>query len=173
MHTVLFDEQAILDKVKTLAVEISRDYGEREFIIISVLAGACIFTADLLRELWRNGSTNCMVDFIGLSSYGIDRESSRNPHITKDIDIDFSNKDVLIVEDIVETGFSLLTLTTLLKDRGARSVKTVVLLDKVGKREVEFTPEYVGFQVPDEAWLEGYGLDTKYKGRGNPKLIIR
>jgi hypoxanthine phosphoribosyltransferase len=173
MSTVLFDERTIKERVHTLASEIAKAYGDNEFIVVGVLTGACIFTSDLIRELWKIGVINCQVDFIGISSYGDERESSKNPRITKDIDLDITGKDILIVEDIIETGLSLKILSTLFKERGAHSVKTIVLLDKPGKRTVEFTPDFVGFPVSDSLWIEGFGLDTEYKGRGNPKLIAK
>lgn len=173
MSRVLFTEQIIKERIKTLAADVAQEYRNREFIVVGVLTGACIFTSDLIRELWKLDVTECKVDFIGVSSYGPQRHSSKNPHITKDIELDILNKDILVVEDIIETGLSLKVLSALFTERGASSVKTIVLLDKPGKREVDFTPDFIGFTVDDSLWIEGFGLDTGYKGRGNPELIAR
>lgn len=173
MSEILFTNQQIQDRVESLAESLARNYSQQEVVIIGVLTGAFMFTSDLAKALWRKGITDCKIDFIGVSSYSDGRESSRNPKITKDMSVDILSKNVLIIEDIIETGWSLKILTDLLKDRGAKDVKTVVLLDKPGKRETEFIPDYVGFTVPDNAWVEGYGLDTDYQGRGNPDLIKR
>lgn len=173
MPQVLFTNEQINKRINSLAEDLSKIYSEHEFVMIGVLTGAFMFTSDLAKALWQKGSTNCQIDFIGISSYSDGRESSRSPKITKDMGVDILGKDVLIVEDIIETGWSIKILIDLFKDRGAKSIKTVVLLDKPGKREVEFVPDFVGFTVPDSTWVEGYGLDTDYKGRGNPDLIAR
>ncbi len=173
MAKILFSEHEIEKKVADLAEVISSEYKNKDFILIGVMNGAFMFTSDLAKALWKKGCIECKIDFIGISSYSEGRESSRNPKITKDMSVDPLNKDVIIVEDIIETGWSIKILIDILNDRGAKSVKTVVLLDKPGKRETEFTPDFVGFTVPDDVWVEGYGLDTDNKGRGNPELIAR
>jgi len=173
MQDVLFNEDQIRDKIISLATQIEGEYGNSEIIIIGVLVGSCIFTSDLIRALWNLGMTNPMVDFIGISSYGENRESSKTPRITKDTDINILGKDVLIIEDIAESGLSLRIISDSLKKRGAKSVKSVVLLDKPGKRVAEYVPDFIGFTVPDDVWIEGFGLDTAYKGRGNPRIVAR
>lgn len=173
MPEILFTQEQIEQRVKSLADTLAQKYSNKEIVIVGVLTGAFMFTSDLAKALWIKGMTTCKIDFIGISSYSDGRESSRNPKITKDMSVDILGKNVLVIEDIIETGWSLKILTDLLKDRGAAEVKTVVLLDKPGKREVEFIPDYIGFTVSDNAWIEGYGLDTDYEGRGNPCLIAR
>ncbi|CAN5143742.1 hypoxanthine phosphoribosyltransferase [soil metagenome] len=173
MSHILFSEKQILARIDSLADVLVNEYINTEFVIVGVMNGAFMVTADLSKALWKKGATDCKIDFIGISSYSEGRESSRNPKITKDMTVDVLGKDVLIVEDIIETGWSMKILIDLLTDRGAKSVKTIVLLDKPGKREIPFIPDYVGFTVPDTAWVEGYGLDTDSKGRGNPDLISK
>jgi len=117
MAQTLFSEQQINDRVTAMADLLVKEYGDNEFVIIGVLTGAFMFTADLSKALWKKGAVNCKIDFIGISSYSDGRESSRNPKITKDMSIDILGKDVVILEDIVETGWSLKILVDLLNDR--------------------------------------------------------
>lgn len=173
MPEILFSEQQIQTRIAELTETIASTYKDNEFVMIGVMNGAFMFASDLSKALWKRGVTNCKIDFIGISSYSEGRESSRNPKITKDMSVDILGKKVLLVEDIIETGWSIKILIDLLTDRGAIGVETVALLDKPGKRETEFVPDYIGFTVPDATWVEGYGLDTDSKGRGNPDLIAR
>ncbi len=166
----LLSEEMIRARVGELAKEISADYEEgAEVLLVGVLKGSYIFMGDLQRELWRNGR-DFKVDFMGLSSYDGEKESSRNPRITADLTVDVYGKRVLIVEDIVDTGLSLDFLERFLLERGVVEVKKVAFLSKPSRREVEVKVEYVGFEV--DGWVEGYGLDTDQSGRGNPELIV-
>lgn len=173
MSDVLFTKEQIAVRVDELADAIKEDSLSEELVLIGVLTGACLFTADLARALWERGMQETILDFIALSSYGSGTESSRNPLILKDLSLDVSGKHVLIVEDILETGHSLKTLVKLLEDRGVASVKTVVLLDKPEKRDVDIQADFVGFTIDHSVWVEGYGLDTDHKGRGNPDVIAK
>jgi len=110
------------------------------------------------------------IDLVSLTSYGGELESSRNPRVMMDLSTDISNRHVLLVEDIADTGYSLAALQKMFLDRGAASLETLVLLDKPSRREVQGVKlDYVGFEVND--WVEGYGLDTNQLGRGNPKIV--
>jgi hypoxanthine phosphoribosyltransferase len=151
----LITEEQIQRRVAELAEEISRDYEGKEVILVGVLKGAFVFLADLMRKL----KIPSRVDFLAVSSYGKFTESTGQVKILKDLDYPIENEDVLIVEDILDTGLTLSYIYSLLKERNPRSLKTVVLLDKPEKRVVDFKADYVGFVVPP-VFLVGYGLDA-------------
>ena len=156
-------------EIDNLAAQIKVDYTNKEVVLAGVLKGSYIFLADLSRSLWQQGLKDFEVDFLGISSYGKDTESSKNPQITKDLSIDIRNRHVLIVEDIVDTGYSLEALRGLLGQRHPLSLKTVVLLSKTNRREIKVPVEYIGFEV--SGWVEGYGLDSDEKYRGRPNIV--
>ncbi len=164
MPFVITEEQ-IQRRVQELADEISKDYEGREVVLIGVLKGAFVFLADLMRKL----RIPSRVDFLAVSSYGKFTESSGQVKILKDLDYPIENEDVLIVEDILDTGLTLNYIYTLLKKRNPKTLKTVVLLDKPAKRVVEFKADYVGFVVPP-VFLVGYGLDAGEKFRYLPYI---
>lgn len=170
-ETLLTREQ-ITDRVDELGQQIAQDYEGKELVIVGILTGSYIFVADLTRAINEHGKTDFEVDFMGISSYGFGTESSRQPRITKDLEIDVSGKHVLVAEDMVDTGYSFKTLLKMLSVRSAKSVKTCVLLSKPDRREVEVPIDYLGFEISDK-WVEGYGLDTNQMGRGNPKIVVR
>jgi hypoxanthine phosphoribosyltransferase len=166
---IILNAGQIQERIHTLAQEIAADYQGKQVILVGILKGSVIFLADLIRELWQAGLTDCEVDFMGISSYGHDTESSQNPHITKDLDTDISHRHVLIVEDIIDTGHSLDALLRMLSQRGAISIKTIVLLSKQSRRAIDIPVDYTGFEI--EGWVEGYGLDTKELYRGRPDVV--
>ncbi len=147
-------ESEIKQRVKALAQRISDDYRNRRPLFVGILKGAFVFMADLIREV----EIPVEVDFLGVSSYGKSTESTGVVQITKDLDRDIMGLDVILVEDIVDTGLTLRYLYELLRSRGPRSIKICVLLDKEERRKVEVPIDYVGFKVPD-LFLVGYGLD--------------
>lgn len=151
---VLLDNEAIARRVAELAEQISADYEGEKVLLICVLKGAVIFTSDLMRRL----KIPVEIDFIAVSSYGSDTASSGVVRILKDLESSIQGKDVLIVEDIVDTGLTLNYLRKNLLSRQPRSLKVVTLLDKPARRRVEFTPDYCGFEIPDH-FVVGYGLD--------------
>ncbi len=150
----LFAEEEVQKRVRLLARRISRDFIGREVLLVGVLKGAFIFLADLSRRL----TIPVKVEFVRLASYGAGMESSGKVRITKDLEISLKGKDVLIVDDIVDTGVTLKYLVRRLKARRPRSLKSVVLLDKPSRRRVHFEPDYKGFTIPDR-FVVGYGLD--------------
>ncbi len=168
---ILYSREEIKRKVASLADQISKDYKNKKVILVGILDGSFIFMADLARALFDAGLTDFEVNFIGISSYSENRESSKNPQITKDLRVDISNRHVLIVEDIVDTGYSLDFLNRLLKERNPASLKTLLLLSKLARREVDVKLDYVGFEIKENKWVEGYGLDSGFLGRGNPDII--
>ncbi len=164
---ILFSRDEIQKRVKEIAAQISKDYAGRELIIIGVLRGAFIFMADLIREI----SIPCRVDFARLASYGAGSESSGKVVMTKDIETSIKDRDILIVEDIVDTGLTMQYLVEWLKERNPRSLKTCVFLDKRKRRKISFEAEYVGFTI-DDGFVVGYGLDFNEKYRFSPDIYI-
>jgi hypoxanthine phosphoribosyltransferase len=159
---VLNKEQ--IDKiVADVAERISSDYQGRELILIGVLKGAFIFLSDLARYL----TIPVKIDFVGLSSYGAGISPSESIQLTKEVEIDLRDKDVLVVEDIVDTGFSLIYLTKYLKRFGPKTVKICSLLDKRERRKADIAIDYVG-HVIEEGFLVGYGLDHAERLRNLP-----
>jgi hypoxanthine phosphoribosyltransferase len=162
---VLFTETQIDERVQELAECISMDYEGKELIIIGVLKGAFIFLADIVRYL----RVSCQVDFIWLSSYGASSSSSGRIIIKKDIEMSITGKDVLVVEDIVDTGITLSFLMDCLRRRQPRSLKACVFLDKYERRKIPFKADYVGFSI-DGGFVVGYGLDFNERGRFLPDV---
>ena len=159
----LIDRDKLQQKVKELARRISRDYKGKKLVLVGILKGAFVFLADLLREL----TIPTQVDFIQVSSYGASMRSSGVIRIKKDIDLPVAGKHVLLVEDIIDYGYTLDYLIRFLKAKKARSVKACVMLDKPSRRRVEVPIAYRGFEVPDK-FMVGYGLDFAEKLRSLP-----
>ncbi len=151
---VMLTAQQIEKRIKELAEAISADYEGKKVLLIGVLKGAVIFMSDLVRHL----SVPVEIDFMAVSSYGADTNSSGVVRILKDLEQSIKDKDVLIVEDIIDTGLTLTYLYENLLSRGPKTLKVVTLLDKPDRRQVEFSPDYCGFKIPDR-FVIGYGLD--------------
>jgi len=162
---VLIDAQTLVDKVSELGRLISNDYKDKNLTLVSVLKGSFIFAADLARSI----DIDCKIDFMSVSSYGSKKKSSGEVKIIKDLDIPLEGVDLLIAEDILDSGLTLTYLKSLLMQRNPRSVKICTLLDKPSTRSplAEIVPDYVGFTVPDK-FLVGYGLDDNEFGRNLP-----
>ena len=167
IERVLFTEEALRTRVQELAKQIDRDYAGREPILISVLRGSFVFMADLVRSI----TLPCTLDFMAVSSYGAGTTSSGQVKITKDLSESIEGKDVIVVEDILDSGNTLYNLAGHLRDRGAASVALCVLLDKPARREKPIEPNYVGFTVPDE-FVVGYGLDYADRYRNLPYVGV-
>ncbi len=164
---VLLSEQRIQDRVKELGSEITRDYAGRNPLLIGVLKGACFFLTDLLRAI----DTRVGIEFMAISSYGLSTRTSEEVRILKDLDVPVEGRDLIVVEDIVDTGLTLSYLLANLKSRGAASVKLVALLDKFERREREVEIDYLGFQIPDH-FVVGYGLDYAERYRNLPFIAV-
>ena len=160
IEKTLLDEAVIGKRVRELAEQIAADYAGKDLLLVCVLNGAAVFYIDLLMDM----QIPLEMNFIRVSSYGAGTESSGTVRILYDLEADITDKHVLIVEDILESGRTLKRLSKLLKERGAASVKCCCLLDKPSRRAVEMQADYVGFSVPDE-FLVGYGLDYNGKYR--------
>lgn len=160
---VLFTEEAIFDKVKEIGNKISHDYEGKDLIVVGVLKGSVLFTSDLVRRI----TIPCEIDFMAVSSYGNSTETSGVVRILKDLDHSVEGKDILIVEDIVDTGITLNYLVKYLKARKANSVEIATLFNKPARRKAEVEVKYEGFEAPDE-FLVGYGIDYAEKYRNLP-----
>ena len=156
----LLSEKQIQERILELGAQINTDYPTGTLFLICILKGACYFLADLSRAIKRD----TFIDFMGISSYGKERTSSGEVKITKDLDISLQGADVLIVEDIIDSGVTLSYLTALLKTRAPKSVRIAALLDKPERRLRPVDVAYVGFRIPDE-FVVGYGLDFAEKYR--------
>ena len=164
---ILFSKEIIERRVKELAEQMSRDYAGKDILIVGILKGAFIFMADLIRRL----DLSCSVDFVRLASYGDGCVSSGEVRLTKDLEMPIAGRDVLIVEDIVDTGLTLSRLVQLLRERGPASLRVCAFLDKTERRKVPFTADYVGFFIPDR-FVVGYGLDYNEQFRFLPDVCI-
>ncbi|MHA8110673.1 hypoxanthine phosphoribosyltransferase [Lactobacillaceae bacterium Melli_B4] len=161
------DQQQIQEVCKRLGKEITKDYQGKQPLVVGVLKGAIFFMTDVVRYM----DLYLSIDFIDVSSYNGGTESSGKVQLIKDLDSDVKGRDVIIIEDIIETGRTLKYLQDLLKDRGANSIKVCALVDKPEARVVESPVDYVGIDLPKE-FLVGYGLDYQEQYRNLPYIGV-
>ena len=162
----MISAKTIAARVESLAREIEVAYaGSEKLIVVGLLRGSFVFIADLVREI----DLNIEVDFLEASSYGDGTESSREVRILKDLRGQIGGQDVLVVEDIVDTGFTLKHVVTLLQSRKPRKLMTIALLDKPTRREVDIKADWIGFEIPDE-FVVGYGIDFAQRNRNLPHI---
>lgn len=164
---VLVSRDDLMARVREMAAEISSDYAGRDLLVIGILKGAVFFTADLVREL----GIPCEIDFMAVSSYGSATKTSGVVRIVKDLDVDLAGRDVLIVEDVVDSGLTLNYLRKNLAGRGPASLEVCALFLKEGIQQVEPDLRYVGFRIPDQ-FVVGYGLDVAERYRTLPDLRV-
>ena len=165
---ILFDERTIEKKVKELSDRISRDYAGREPLLVSILKGAIVFTADLMRSL----TIPATIEFVQASSYGDATVSSRKIVMKKDVDADvIKGKDVILVDCIIDTGDTMDYVMKRLREKGPSSLEAVVLLDKISRRIVNVPVKYIGFEIPDR-FVVGYGLDYAQRYRSLPYIAV-
>lgn len=167
IEEILYDAEQIQHKVKELGERLSRDYQDRNPLVICILKGAFIFMADLVKAM----DIPLEIDFMAVSSYGSSTKSSGVVKIVKDLDTPVEGRDVLIVEDIIDSGLTLSYLIDVLERRNAKSVTIATLFDKPAGRTVDLEADYVGFSLPD-AFVVGYGLDYAEKYRNLPLIGI-
>jgi hypoxanthine phosphoribosyltransferase len=165
----LISEEKLQAKIKELGEQLSRDYAGKQLICVCVLKGAVIFLADLIRHI--SPEVDVRIDFLAISSYGASTKSSGVVQIQKDLSTDIYGKNVLIIEDIVDTGLSLKYIKSLLLERRPQSLAICVLLDKPDRRKETVKVEYTGFTIPDE-FVIGYGLDYAGMFRHLPAVFI-
>ncbi|MBQ2687117.1 MAG: hypoxanthine phosphoribosyltransferase [Clostridia bacterium] len=164
---VLINEQELKAMVKRIADEISRDYKDKNLLLVGLLKGSVVFMADLMKEL----SVDCKIDFISVSSYGSSTESNGRVNLIKDVSQPVEGMDVLIVEDIIDSGNTLNFILKYFAAKGVSSVKICTLLSKPDRRVVEIPVDYVGAEIPDE-FVIGYGLDYAENYRSLPYVGI-
>lgn len=165
IEKVLISEEELSEIVKDLGKKISEDYKDKDLLLVSVLKGSVMFMADLMREI----TIPCNIDFMAVSSYGSGSKSSGVVKIIKDLDKSIEGKDLLIVEDILDSGRTLNYIKTILEARGIRSLKICTLFDKPERREVDLFADYIGAKVPNE-FIVGYGLDYDEYYRNLPYI---
>ena len=164
---VYFTEEQLRDKVRELGARITEDYRGKNPLIVSVLKGSYIFMSDLTRAI----DTPCNVDFMVVSSYGNGTKTSGEVQIIKDIAQPIDGRDLLIVEDILDSGVTLHYLMQILAARGANSIRLCTLLSKPERRKIDVNVDYLGFEIPDE-FVVGYGLDYAEKYRNLPFIGV-
>ncbi|MBA3246171.1 MAG: hypoxanthine phosphoribosyltransferase [Actinobacteria bacterium] len=164
---ILIGEPELQARIAELGVEISRDYSGRDLLLVGVLKGAVFFMADLMREL----TVPCEIDFMAISSYGAGTDSSGVVRILKDLDINISDRHVLVVEDIIDSGLTLSYLMRSLRARKPATVEICALLTKPERREVDVPVAYVGFEIPNR-FVIGYGLDFDERYRNLPYVAV-
>jgi len=165
---VLINERRLAQRIKALADEITADYKDKKPVIIGILKGAFVFLADLVREL----KVDHCVEFMNVSSYDNDPHSSGDLKLLDNFSRDLNGEDVLIVEDIVDSGRTLDYIYRILESRFPRSVETVTLLSKLQRRKVNIDVKYIGFEIPDK-FVFGYGLDDAEEFRGLPFIAYK
>jgi hypoxanthine phosphoribosyltransferase len=160
---ILVSPEQLQQRIAELGEQVSRDYAERDLVMVGVLKGAVVFIADLMRQL----TVPCEVDFMAVSSYGSHTDSSGVVRILKDLDASIEGRDVLIVEDIIDSGLTLHYLMRNLRARNPRSLEVCALLTKPERRRVDLPIRYVGFEIPNR-FVIGYGLDyaQRYRNLG-------
>ena len=164
---VLFSEEKIAYIVRNMGRQISEDYVGKNLFMVSVLKGSLVFMADLMRAV----TIPCSIDFLSVSSYGNGTASSGEVRILKDLDCSLEGKDLLIVEDILDSGMTLSFLLKTLSARNPASIRLCTFLDKPERRRVDIRPDYVGAEVPDK-FIVGYGLDYAEKYRNLPYIGV-
>ncbi|OLS02454.1 hypoxanthine phosphoribosyltransferase [Tissierella creatinophila DSM 6911] len=162
----LFTREEISSKVKELGEIITSSYEDKDLVIVSLLRGSFIFAADLIREI----DMPIEIDFITTSSYGYSETTTGVVNIVHDLRTDIEGKDILIVDDIIDTGFTLLKVIEHLKEKNPKSIKTCVMLDKPSRRKVELAPDFCGFTIPD-VFIVGYGLNYGVHYRNIPYIF--
>jgi hypoxanthine phosphoribosyltransferase len=163
----LIEAETLQERIRELGEEISRDYEGRDLLLVGVLKGAVFFMADLMREL----TVPCEIDFMAISSYGAQTDSSGVVRILKDLDLNIAGRHVLVVEDIIDSGLTLSYLMRNLKARKPASLEICALLTKPERREIDVPVRYVGFEIPNK-FVIGYGLDFAERYRNLPYVGV-
>ncbi|HXN35945.1 MAG TPA: hypoxanthine phosphoribosyltransferase [Opitutaceae bacterium] len=167
LESVMFTEAQIKARVRGLGRELRSTYGQGEFTIVSIINGAVMFTADLMREI----DNPVRLDCIRIRSYGERTRSVGAPQVVSSLTIDIADRHVLLIDDILDTGKTITLVSGLVRKLGPASLRTCVLLDKQGRREVPFEADFVGFRIPDK-FVVGYGLDFAERYRNLPCIGV-
>src|SRR5262245_24439769 len=164
---VLIDAERLQARVREIGQQITRDYAGKSLHLVGVLKGACVFLSDLMRAI----DLPMSLDFIGISSYGASTKSSGEVRITKDLDVSLANKDVLVVEDIIDTGLTLNYMVNIFRSREVSSLAIAALLDKPARHEIHIDAKYIGSTIPNH-FVVGYGLDVGEMYRNLPFIAV-
>lgn len=164
---VLIDEVRLQARVREIGQQITRDYAGKNLHLVGVLKGACVFLSDLMRAI----DLPLSLDFIGISSYGTSTKSSGEVRITKDLDVSLLGRDVLVVEDIIDTGLTLNYMANIFRSREVNSLAIAALLDKPDRHEIDVEAKYIGFTIPNH-FVVGYGLDVAELYRNLPFIAV-
>ena len=164
---VMISEEQLAEKVSELAKQIEKDFQGEELLVVGILKGASVFVSDLIRKI----NLDVNIDFMSVSSYGNSTESSGVVKILKDLDVNIEGKNVLIVEDIIDSGLTLSNLVAALETRNPKTLKLCTLLDKPQRRKADIHVDYVGFVIEDK-FIVGYGIDYAEKYRNLPYVGI-
>jgi hypoxanthine phosphoribosyltransferase len=164
---VLIDTQTLQARVREIGRQITRDYAGKNLHLVGVLKGACVFLSDLMRSI----DLPLSLDFIGISSYGASTKSSGEVRITKDLDVSLLGRDVLVVEDIIDTGLTLNYMANIFRSREVSSLAIAALLDKPDRHEIDVEAKYIGFTIPNH-FVVGYGLDVAELYRNLPFIAV-
>ena len=164
---ILFTEEQMKKRIKEVALEVNKKYEGRNPLVVGILKGSIIFYADFVRHL----DASAELDFMAVSSYGSGTVSSGKLKIKKDLDRSVEGREIIIVEDIIDSGFTMANLKALLSERGAKSISIVTLLDKKERREYDIEPDYNCFEIGNE-FVIGYGLDYDEKYRTLPYIAV-
>jgi hypoxanthine phosphoribosyltransferase len=164
---IMIEQDRLQARIRELGEEVSRDYAGRDLLLVGVLKGAVFFMADLMREL----TVPCEIDFMAISSYGAQTDSSGVVRILKDLDTNIAGRDVLVVEDIIDSGLTLSYLMRSLKARKPGSLEVCALMTKPERREIDVPVRYVGFEIPNK-FVIGYGLDFAERYRNLPYVAV-
>ena len=165
VSNTLISQKEIEAKVVEIAKKIEKDYENQELLVVGVLKGAFVFVSDLVRNI----NLDLSIDFMAVSSYGMSTQSSGVVKINKDIEMDITGKNVIIVEDIIDTGLTLKYIKEYLSGKNAKSVRICTLLDKPSRRKCDVEVDYIGFEIED-LFIVGYGIDCKEKYRNLPYI---
>jgi hypoxanthine phosphoribosyltransferase len=167
LEEIIVSDSMIKRRVRKLGAEITAAYGGEEITVVAIINGALLFVADLLREIRRPIRLDC----IRVSSYRNETRSIGKPEIVHSMTIDIANRHVLLIDDVLDTGKTLSAVVELIKKLNPASVKTCVLLEKKGRREIDFEADFVGFPIPDK-FVVGYGLDFAERYRNLPSIGV-
>lgn len=167
---IIIPAAVIDERIKILAEEVTKDYRHKKLLVIGLLTGAAWLTTDLFKRLHALGLIDAELSFMKVASYFSETTSQKEPRIDYDLPVNPEGKHILIVDDIADTGKTLSVVEKLLVSKDAKSVKSLVLIDKPSRRTTDYQPSYVGFIIPD-IWIQGRGMDTDGYGRGDPNII--
>lgn len=168
---ILINHDSIEQKIEELALKIAEKYRGKKLLVVGILKGTFKLMADFTTKLHAAGLQDLEISFITVKSYPDGTKADYEPNIVQDMDINPEERNVLIVDDVLDTGRSMLVVHKLIKAKEAKSVESFALIDKPERRQVEYRADYVGFTIPN-VWIQGFGMDTSEVGRAEPNIII-